>query len=128
VAKKKSTKLPKRIAGVKIPKKMRKQGGEFLARVNTPLGRELLAAGLVAAGAAMSKRDTVRKAAATAADEVEEVAEDAAAKGARVASQIGSVIGAAANAAMDRLFGPEGVRETEPQDSPAAEGVEPEGK
>jgi hypothetical protein len=76
----------------------------------------------------MSKRDTVRKAAATAADEMEEVAEDAAAKGARVASQIGSVIGAAANAAMDRLFGPEGVRETEPQDSPAAEGVEPEGK
>jgi len=104
MAKKKAKKLPKSIAGVKISKKVRKQGGELLAKVNTPLGRELLAAGLVAAGAAMAKREETRKAAAGLIGDTE----DAAAKGARVASQIGGIVGAAANAALDRLFGGEG--------------------
>lgn len=100
---KKSKKLPKKIAGVKIPKKMRKSGGELLARVNTPLGRELVAAGLVAAGAAMAKKGQAHRTAARAAGEVEDAAE----AGARMASQIGGVVGAAANAALDRFFGPQ---------------------
>jgi hypothetical protein len=104
MAKKKSTKLPKTVAGVKIPKKVRKQGGALIAQLNTPLGRELIAAGLVAASAALTRKDDVRSAAAGAAGG----AEDAAATGARVASQIGGIVGAAANAALDRLFGPDG--------------------
>jgi len=101
MAKKKAKKLPKAIGGVKIPKKVRKQGGELLAKVNTPMGRELVAAGLVAAGAAMARREETRKAAVRLAGE----AEDAAAKGARLASEIGGIVGAAANAALDRLLG-----------------------
>lgn len=101
MAKKKAKKLPKTIAGVKLPKKVRKQGGALLAKVDTPLGRELLAAGLVAAGAALAQRGAVREAAG----EAEGAVEDAAAKGARVAGQIGGIVGAAANAALDRLFG-----------------------
>jgi hypothetical protein len=114
MAKKKAKKLPKTIGGVKIPKKVRKQGGELLAKVNTPMGRELLAAGLVAAGAAMAKREETRKAAARVAGE----AEDAAAKGARLASEIGGIVGAAANAALDRLLG-SGGRRDETSDRPA---------
>ena len=105
MAKKKAKKLPKTLAGVKISKKVRKQGAELLATVNTPLGRELLAAGLVAAGAAIAKREETRKVVARVAGAAEETAEDAAARGARVASQIGGIVGAAANAALDRLLG-----------------------
>jgi len=101
MAKKKAKKLPKTIGGMKIPKKARKQGGELLAKINTPVGRELLAAGLVAAGAAMARREETRKAAAKMTGE----AEDAATKGARLASEIGGIVGAAANAALDRLLG-----------------------
>ncbi|TPG21032.1 hypothetical protein EAH87_06730 [Sphingomonas koreensis] len=100
----KTTKLPKTIGGVKIPKQVRKSGGELLAKVNSPLGRELLAAGLVAAGAALAKKDAVRGAtgeAMTGAVDAQEV-------GARMAAQIGGVVGAAANAALDRIFGAAG--------------------
>jgi len=103
--KKKAAKLPKRLAGVKIPKAIRRSGGALLQQANTPLGRELIAAGLVAAGAALAKKDEVRRAAKAAANQAEDTAEDAAELGARMASQIGGVVGAAANAALDRLFG-----------------------
>ena len=106
--KKKTAKLPKRVAGVKIPKAIRASGGALLQQANTPLGRELIAAGLVAAGAALAKKDEIRRAAGTAVGETEDAAE----LGARMASQIGDVVGAAANAALDRLFGK----------SPAADG------
>ena len=33
----KKTKLPKRIAGVKIPKKLRKRGGEIYAFLESPV-------------------------------------------------------------------------------------------
>jgi hypothetical protein len=110
--KKKAARLPKRIAGVKIPKAVRKSGGALLGQVNTPLGRELIAAGLVAAGAALAKKDEVRRGARLVAEE----AEDAAELGARMASQIGDVVGAAANAALDRLFGK--TKGEEPADPP----------
>lgn len=103
---KNAPKLPKELAGVKIPKKLRKSGGKLLATVNTPLGRELMAAGLVAAGAAMARKEEARKAARRVAREAEGEAEDAAALGARVAGQVAGVVGAAATAALDRIFGP----------------------
>jgi hypothetical protein len=111
----KKSKLPKKIGGVRIPKKVRKQGSELLAKVNTPLGRELIAAGLVAAGAAIASKSEVRKAARRAAGE----AEDAGELGARMAGQIGGIVGAAANAALDRFFGARaGEAGGEPEASP----------
>lgn len=45
-------KLPKRIAGTKVPKRVRKSG-LWSGWVNSPLGRELIASALVAAAAAI---------------------------------------------------------------------------
>lgn len=49
----KNLKLPKRVGGVKLPKKARKMGNSVLAH---PLGREILAGVLVQAGSAMMRR------------------------------------------------------------------------
>ena len=49
-----TTKIPKRIAGVKLNKKLRKRGNELLAMADTPKGRETIAMGLSMAAAAAS--------------------------------------------------------------------------
>lgn len=102
MAKKKNAKLPKKIAGVKIPKKLRKSGGKLIEVASTPAGRELIAAGLVAAGSALAaKAQRARRSSDNApADRV-----DPAERGAQMAGQIGATLGAAANAALDRLLG-----------------------
>jgi len=99
---KKNAKLPKTVAGVKIPKKVRKSGNKLIEAVGTPMGRELLAAGLVAAGAALAKAQKERRQTEPAAAEPRI---DAAERGAQMAGQIGAALGAAANAALDRVFG-----------------------
>ena len=59
-------KLPKRIAGVKIPKKLCKRGGTFYALMDNPMVRnvaaDMLAAGLLAAADRISRQPKVRKA------------------------------------------------------------------
>ena len=55
-------KLPKRIAGVKIPKKLRKRGGKFYAVLSSPIVAHIVAAGLLAAADAVSKQKPVKKA------------------------------------------------------------------
>lgn len=56
----KTTKIPKRIAGVKVPKDLRRAGNALIEKAQTPQGREMLTAGLAiaatAATAAMAKR------------------------------------------------------------------------
>lgn len=54
-------KLPKQIAGIKIPKELRKSGEALIATAASPVGRELLRAGVAAvmAGAA-SRMQTAR--------------------------------------------------------------------
>lgn len=56
------TKLPKRIAGVKIPKKLRKRGGKLYALINNPLIADLLAVALLSAADRISKQPKVKKA------------------------------------------------------------------
>jgi hypothetical protein len=102
VAKKNSAKLPKKIAGVKIPKKLRKSGGALIEMANTPAGRELIAAGLVAAGTALAAKT---KQARRNPDDAPADRLDPAERGAQMAGQIGATLGAAANAALDRLLG-----------------------
>ena len=97
MGKKKAPKLPKQIAGVKIPKELRKSGGALLAKVNTPAGRELLAAGLVAAGTAIANRDGLRAAARKMAHDGEEAADGIRHRAGRFAE----MMNAAATAAMD---------------------------
>jgi hypothetical protein len=50
----KTTKIPKRIAGVKLPKELRRMGNAAIEKAQTPQGREMIAAGLSIAAAAAS--------------------------------------------------------------------------
>ena len=109
---KKNAKLPKKIGGVKIPKKLRKSGSKLIEAANTPAGRELLAVGLVAAGGALAKAQQKRR---THAEEAAKPPVDPAERGAQVAGQIGAAVSAAASAALDRFFGPDGKPATKPR-------------
>jgi hypothetical protein len=58
----KNGKLPKRIAGVKIPKKLRKSGAPLYALLQNPLIADLVAVGLIAAADALSGTKTAKAA------------------------------------------------------------------
>ena len=59
MAKKKKAKLkiPKEIAGVKLPKEVRKKAKVAIALAENPMVRDLVAAGLTAAAAALIRKD-----------------------------------------------------------------------
>ena len=93
-------KLPKRVGGVKLSKEIRKAGGKLLAKANSPLGRELIAAGLglaaTAAAAAAAEREKRKAAPATpAADKPNGVSDP---------HEFGVVLGKMAQAALAGLF------------------------
>lgn len=71
----KNSKLPKRIAGVKIPKKLRKSGAPLYALLQNPLVADLVAVGLVAAADAMTKTQTAEAAGKAAKHGAEDAAE-----------------------------------------------------
>ena len=58
----KKNRLPKRIAGVKIPKKLRKRGGQVFAFLESPVISSIIAAGLLAAADSISRQPKVKKA------------------------------------------------------------------
>jgi hypothetical protein len=55
LAKPEAAKLPKRIAGVKVPKELREPGGKLLEAVRHPLVMDIAAAALMAAAAGLRK-------------------------------------------------------------------------
>jgi hypothetical protein len=55
MAKKDKTKLPKKVGGVKLPKKLRKSVSDL---ASNPLAREVVSAALVAGAAALATRKT----------------------------------------------------------------------
>jgi len=57
----KRNKLPKRIAGVKIPKKLRKRGGQVFAFLDSPVISSIIAAGLLAAADSISRQPKAKK-------------------------------------------------------------------
>jgi len=56
-SKSKSSGLPKTIAGVRIPKRLRKSGASLAAFLDSPLGREVAAAALTAMAAVFAGRN-----------------------------------------------------------------------
>jgi len=70
-------KVPKRVAGVKVPKKVRKTANKALKIAENPLAMELAAAALAAAAASMKKRNGAAKAVAAVDDGLEQVREQA---------------------------------------------------
>lgn len=112
-------KLPKRIGGVKVPKKLRKAGARLIAHATSPLGIELIAAGLgmaaAAASAAVERERSGRRAAAAAASEVAIAGEEPARGGPKAGSikpprasndphDIGVALGKMAEAALAGLL------------------------
>jgi hypothetical protein len=82
----KNGKLPKRIAGVKIPKELRKRGGEIAVLLNNPLVADIVAAGLLLAADRIAKKPKVKKAGRAAKHAAEDTAEAAGAGAVNVAS------------------------------------------
>src|SRR3546814_14056378 len=68
MGKKSKARLPKQVAGVKIPKKLRKKGGKLLAALDTSLGREVALAGLLTAAAAIARRKSTAASLSSATD------------------------------------------------------------
>lgn len=106
----KKGKLPKEIAGIKIPKEVRKTGEALIATANSPAGRELLKSGAAAmiaglatrmrAGGQPSSGTTPHMAPPPRESETYDNSQpgfDPEAAGARVAQRILDVIGMAAN-------------------------------
>ena len=57
---KKTGKIPKKVAGMKIPKALRKSGAKLLEQANTPKGREVIASGLAMVAAVAASRAKAR--------------------------------------------------------------------
>jgi hypothetical protein len=97
-------KLPKEVAGMKIPKEWRRKGEKALAAASTPAGREVIAAGLsmaaAAAASAAARTKTARKMEAKAAD----VAGKAAEAGVKDMQVLADAVGSIAASALERLF------------------------
>ncbi len=116
MAKTKKGKLPKRIGGVKLPKEVRKTGGRIAKVVGSPAGRDLIAAGLTMAAAALSaavekERVKRRGAAKPAADRVGDAKPERATSPAPPAAgndphEFGAALGKMAEAALAGLFKP----------------------
>lgn len=101
---KKGPKIPKQIAGVKVPKGLRDSGKAAVKFAQSPMARELLSAGLVAAAAAVAANSRARKAAQQSGAEASDAFAKAADTAAESASKIGAAFVAAAGAAAQRLF------------------------
>jgi hypothetical protein len=105
---KKKVKLPKRIGGVKLTKELRKAGGKLLETANSPIGRELIAAGLsmaAAAASAAAKRERERRAEANAVTPEVVPANDAK-KPAQDPHDIGVALGNLAQNVLGNIFAP----------------------
>lgn len=102
---KKGPKIPKQIAGVKIPKGLRDSGKAAVKFAQSPMARELLSAGMVAAAAAVAANSRARKTARQSGSEASDAFAQATNAAAESASQIGAAFVEAAGAAAQRLFG-----------------------
>lgn len=102
----KKAKLPKRIGGMKIPKKLRKRGAPLYALMSNPMVRnivaDMLAVGLLAAADAMSKRPKVKKAGKKAKHAAEDIGETAGTGAANVGKVLAFIAREGAHAIKNR--------------------------
>ena len=99
--------LPKRIGGVKLPKKMRRIGNSVLGH---PLGREILAGVLVTAGSAVLNRQTrtgstARRFMAHPVASTRSAGNAVAGTGAEAAATLGTTAGSLSNLILDAFDG-----------------------
>lgn len=89
MAKNKPTRLPKRVAGMKLSKPLRKRGGQLLDFLTRPVVADLLAAALAAGVAALAENRRVRGAAVDARNRAGKAVTTAGAAVATTASEAG---------------------------------------
>ena len=95
----KSFKIPKKIAGVKIPKRIRKSGRSLAGLLESPTGRDMAAAALTAmAGVLVGRNRQVRDATG---DAGRTASQAAAGAGALVRDMAEAAVGAVSEAARD---------------------------
>lgn len=94
-------KLPKRIAGVKVPKTLRKSGGSLGAMASSPLGKEIVASGLIAIAATIAGSDAGRKSARQAKHGLKDMKRG----GEHRAGDVGHAVATAVNSVMERWLG-----------------------
>jgi hypothetical protein len=109
-------KIPKEIAGFKVPKELRKKGEALIERANSPEGRQAIASGLamvgglVAANAARKQAEAAAKPEPKPAEPKPEAAKadaakpDAPGKAGIDPQQMADQIGAAADMLLGRIF------------------------
>lgn len=97
-SKSKKSKIPKQIGGIKIPKELREATERLAKWAESPLARQMMAAGLTAAAAALSETQTAQRAAKAAGDGATKAATKAAASATKRASRVRTVVTAAATA------------------------------
>ena len=119
------TKIPKQIAGVKIPKTLRDSGKAALKLAQNPVAREMLSAGLMAAATAVAANSRARAAAANGGRDAADAMNDAATKASDNAAKIGLALATAAGSAAQRFFGlnedaPAKTEDAQPPEEPAA--------
>lgn len=76
MAKKAKKKLPKTIAGVKVPKELREAGAKAAVLLDHPMVIDLVAAALLAAAAAIREGDRIQAAAGAAGEEAADAADE----------------------------------------------------
>jgi hypothetical protein len=105
----KALKIPKKIAGMKVPKQLRKSGKSLTKMLDSPIGRQALAAALTAAaGVLAGSNKTVREGIGEAGSAVAQTGSGAAGLVREVAqAAVGAVADTVADKARD-LIGPGG--------------------
>jgi len=98
------TKIPKQIAGVKIPKSLRDSGKAAIKLSQNPAARELLSAGLMAAATAIAANSRARKAAMDSGQQAKDAMGDAVHSASDSATKIGAALVGAASVAAQRFF------------------------
>ena len=102
--KSKSSAIPKTIAGVKVPKKLRKAGDKAVKlAAEHPVIGDIVAAGLLAAAAALTGDKKLRDAARAIGEEADETAAATKRKAGRARSAAKAAAGAMGKALIDEL-------------------------
>ena len=104
MAKTKKAKIPKKIAGVKLPKEWRRTGEAILEKANSPAGREMLAAGLTMAAAAATAAVARSREKATTAPDADAQANKAGTPGTTDPIAFATALGGMAEAALGKFF------------------------
>jgi hypothetical protein len=92
----KGSKVPKTIAGVKIPKSLRESASSIISLIETPLGRQILSDVLIAAAGALMANKSITGAAGSAVDRVEKAGAAAAGRTRDAAQAVTDVVTEAA--------------------------------